>query len=295
MSSPFSIFKRGKSSGIFIQKNYWFEELTDEITIHSVNEISRHLGYQPIEVHSFWNTSKCKSKLIEFVVVELFTDNIVYVQTRSHPKKLKSEDVQKFMSNFVWEEEYDAINIRDVLQEGVDHESLTIEFLSRVLKLHNTEVNGTFKSEQLGFYLTFTNGVLSSFELDNDLGAWARHFKSISPELVKQYALNSKDHWGEDYDHIFDEINIQFEALANTPKGFLNEYLELHREPKYNTVNFLMLLVCHYDQSIDLENFRILNKGRFMEVKTLSGTMLALGNFIYEFDKRGELKTFRRK
>jgi hypothetical protein len=32
-----------------------------------------------------------------------------------------------------------------------------------------------------------------------------------------------------------------------------------------------------------------------MEVKTLSGTMLALGNFIYEFDKRGELKTFRRK
>lgn len=289
-----SFINSKRSSGLFVQNDYWFEEVKDKIDELSVNGICKHLGYKPIETHALLNFNN-KSKIIEYVVVELFTTNIIYVSTQKYPKKLTSEEVKNFMSQFIWEEEYNAVSIEGTLKEGIESKSLTFEFLSRVLDLEETESTGTFKAEKIGFLLTFKKGVLSGFKLDNQLSARTRSFKSHNPELVKQYAQNAKYHWGEDYDRIFDEVNMQFEALVNTPDGFSNEYIELHREPKYNTINFLMLLVCHYEQSIDLDNFRVFNKGRYLESKTANSTVLTLGNFVYEFSQYGQLQSCKQR
>lgn len=95
---------------------------------------------------------------------------------------------------------------------------------------------------------------------------------------------------------IFDEVNIQFESLANIPEGVNNKFIDLHRE-KYGTINFFMLLVCHYGQKVNLEQFETLNKGRFQEIQSINkGIKIhSLGNFLYEFDENGILVNFKRK
>lgn len=294
MKNFLSFLKTKKSSGIFVPYGREYIELKDEIKDNSINGITRHLGYKPIEAYTYFGDFNPES-IVRHVVLEIFTENIIFVLTKDNISKLDSEKVKEFMKKFKPEEEYGIINIKDILLDGIEEKSFEIGFLSRVLNLENPAQNGIYRVEKLGVNLSFAEGILVSFKLDNELGEWARHFKSINPELVANYARVAKIFWGEDYDKIFDEVNLQFEALANTPEGVKNKFIDLHRE-KYGTINFFMLIVCHYGQKVNLEQFETINKGRFKVVSSSNENIeiRSLGNFFYEFDENGILMTIGR-
>lgn len=289
MKNWLSSFNTKKSSGIFIPNGQGFIELKDEITTKSINEITRYLGYETIEAHVYWGDFDHKS-IIKQIVLEVFTERIIFVLTQNSIKNLDSKEVVKFMKNFNAEEEYDIINIKDILLEGIEEKTLKLEFLSRVLNFEIESQNGIYWIEKFGINLSFIDGILASFQLDNDLGEWARHFKSINSELVADYARVAKIFWEDNYDMIFDEVNLQFEALANIPNGITNEFIPLHRN-EYGTIDFFMLTVCHYGKKVNLDQFEIINKGRFRGITSLKQNVetRSLGKFNYEFDERGIL------
>ena len=89
---------------------------------------------------------------------------------------------------------------------------------------------------------------------------------------------------------IFNEVNIQSEAFANTPRGYRNEFIKFHRG-ELNTINFLMLLVCHYKQKINICQFENYNHGRYIKIndKISNFNIYKLGGFMYYFDSNGNL------
>jgi len=294
MKNWLSFLKSKKSSGIFIPNGNKYIELTDEISKRSINEITKYLGYEPIEAHTYFGDFNPKS-IVQQVVLEGFTENIIFVIAKDSIKSLAPKEVVKFMRNFKPEEEYDMINIKDVLLEGIEEKNLKLEFLSRVLNFDIDSQNGIYWIQKLGVKLSFIDGVLAGFQLDNELREWARHFQNINPDLVADYARVSKMFWGDDYDMIFDEVNLQFEALANIPEGLNNKFIPLHKN-KYGTIDLFMLIVCHYGQRVNLDQFETLNKGRYVKIISLSQNtkIRSMGNFKYEFDESGILINVKR-
>jgi hypothetical protein len=279
----FSIFRKKKFYGYYVKSENGFKLLNQN---GSINEISEYLGFLPFQIHSYHNPKKrCH---IEAVGFEVFTENIVFVLVNDISKKVTNKRVGLFLKDFKFEEEYDSIFVRDFLLEGIANKTLDIDFMSRVLKLPNQNPNEEFHVRKLGVKLFFVNGFLASFKLTNDLEEWARYFKTINKELIANYAKVAKKYWNDNYEMIFNEVNTQSEALANTPSGYRNEYTSLHKG-EFNTVNFLMLLVCHYGQRINEFAFLQLNHGRYELEKDDYFKVYRLGSFLHYFDKMGVL------
>jgi len=74
------------------------------------------------------------------------------------------------------------------------------------------------------------------------------------------------------------------------PDGYLNKYIPLHKVEN-NTVNFYMLMVCHYNREITLDEFKQINHGWYRQVESLNANDIKykLGNFEYEFAPDGSL------
>lgn len=279
----FSIFKRKKIYGCFVNSENEFKLLDHA---GSINEISSYLGYSPFHVHSYFGF-KNKSN-IEAVIFEVFTENVVFILVKDISKKVTNKRLKSFLKDFKFEDEYDSIFIRDHLLEGIANKALDINFMSRILDLPNKNPNEEFIVNKLGVKLFFVNGFLTSFKLTNDLEEWARYFKGVNKELIANYAKVAKKYWNDDYEMIFNEVNTQSDALASTPKGVRNEYVSLHKG-ECNTVNFLMLLVCHYGQTINEAAFLQLNHGRYELIENNYLKVYKLGHFLHYFDKMGKI------
>lgn len=284
-----TIFKNKKNYGVFIKTQHGFEPLEDKVATLSVNDISTHLGYNPFHLHSYHGRFN-RRKNIQLVVFEVFTDNVVFVLVDNKNKKTTEKALQEFLKDFRYDEEYDSIFIRDYLLEGIENKLLTIDFFSKVLGLKINNSNDEILAEKLDVKLFFVNGYLASFKLTNDLEEWARHLKKHNKDIIANYANVAKKYWGNDYNMIFNEVNIQSEAFANTPSGYRNEFISLHRG-ELNTINFLMLLVCHYKQKINQHQFEDYNHGRYIKIndKISDFNIYRLGRFIYYFDIVGNL------
>ena len=291
-----AIFKKKKSYGAYLKSKNGFEPLKDKIAKLSINDISSHLGYDSFHIHTFHNSYKKRSN-IDIVAFEVFTNNVVFMLVKDKFKKPTDRALRKFLRNFKYSEEYDSIFIRDYLLEGIANKSLNIEFLSKVLNIPKDNPNAEILVKKLDVKLFFVNGYLASFKLTNDLEEWARHLKNINKDIIANYARLSKKYWIDDYEMIFNEVNIQSEAFANTPSGYKNEFINLHRG-EFNTINFLMLLVCHYNQKLTEYQFQNCNHGRCVKVNNInSGNQIyEFGKFNYYFDKEGNLlKTEQKK
>lgn len=268
-----------KSTGIFVPQEGGYQELTDTIENTSILGVSTHLGYHPDQIHVY-HTDYDENDDIINVIFEVFTNKIIYVLAKTSCLKVSSRDVSHRLRSYDWAEQYDSYTVRDILEKGVANKSLSIEFLSGVLPISDPEPNGIFPVEKIGFYLYFNEGYLTDFQSLDGLGTWAKYFQQLNPRTITLQEAYAKKYWGNNLSQVIKEVNAQCDALANVPEIFKNQYAALHTT-EIGTINFVMLLVCHYKRAIGLKEFTELNHGRYQQI---TPTIYSLGRFIYEFD-----------
>lgn len=275
--------KRGLN---FVPRGSEFLPLLEFPERYSINDILHYLGYHPDQTHPF-GFGLSKDTVIQLVVFEMFSDNIIFLITKSPQKKISKAQVDDFLHSFSLKKEYNSLTIQDALLEGIKNKSLTKDFLSKVLKFEMEEGKGKVYVEEIEFELYFYDGILRSFKDSNGLSEWTKYFKQIDKELVANYSREAYHFWEGDLEKTIEEVNIQCKAMADLPQGLHNEHIELHRSP-FNNVNCYMLLVCYHRKAITLEEFKRVNHRRFKELKNFApsqGTTFQLGNFVHFFDE----------
>ena len=284
----FSLFSKPKSTGIFVPDRTGFKELTEEIKDRSINGMAKHLDYNQDQFYAYFGDFD-QTYPVQHVIVEIFTKNIIYVLTGPTVLSVTKNQVDFFLRDFNLTEIFDSISTRDILVEGIKNKTLRIEFLSRVLDIKNPELNGIFNADSIGLYLYFNDGFLTDFQSSDGLNEWAKQWKSINPEFISRYESLARHYLGNDTRKIINEINLQAEAYANIPDAMRNQFIHLH-EGEFDTINFYMLMVCHYKHNIKLDEFQELNHGRFTELTSLKSDVkkYSLGNFTYEFAVNGD-------
>ncbi|NOS94057.1 MAG: hypothetical protein HOP30_19240 [Cyclobacteriaceae bacterium] len=284
----FNLFNKRESSGFFIPEKNGFREFTGNLEDGSFNGMSRHLGYHPDHVHIYFGDFNSEFE-IQQVAFEIFTDNIIFIYTKKTVREISDKKLKFFLRDYKIQTEYDSIVSEGLLRTGIENKSMSFAFLKKVLGLKtDLDEGGIVFSERLGLYLYFSGGILVDLGTADGLNEWAKHIRNINPELFGAYLEVAKKYWGNKIGMVQDEINIQAEAFANTPHGFNNQFLELHRV-ELGTVNFLMLLVCHYGQKITEEQFTKINVGRYSLLDVDTNATYRYKDFILTFGLNGEL------
>jgi len=285
-----NFFNKKTSSGYFGPYNNGFIELNPPVNA-SLNEVTIHCGYNPDQAYTYFGESLSLENDIHAVVFEIFTENIIYIATKTSVLSLPFSKVSKFLSHFRFNSEYNDYTIQDLLKTGIANKTLTSEFLAKVLETPDIEANGIFHVGCLGLYLYFNDGYLTDFQPSDGLNSWAKEFKKLNPSLINAYETVARKYWGNDIPKIVNEINVQCEALASTPEFVKNQYVSLHKGEQ-NTINYKMLMVCHYNEQLSLDEFIDINHGRAkkLESRIETGTVkYVLGQYLYEFSCEGVL------
>ena len=273
-----------KSTGIFVPNGIGYKEFTDDIETKSVNGISKHLGYNPIQVYScFGHKNYSEDNVIFSVVFEIFTENILFVATNDTISTLSNDMVDTYLKECDLNKIY-RDDVFDIFTNGIEEKCLSIKFLARVLNINDPKSNGRYLIEKFGYYLKFNDGYLTSFESADGLNKWAKEYKTESPEsfsrckrFAQAFLTNS--------DEITNELNTQAEARVNIPinNDDFQKYALLHRT-SYGTINNFNLLICHHGKKVTLDEFLQINKGRYQELNSNStDRRFKVNHFIYEF------------
>jgi hypothetical protein len=281
---------------IFVPEKLGFVELVEYPP--SFDGLYRQLGYHRDQLHPYIMGYEGKNYDFEIheVMVEIFTKNIVLVNTGKKVTKIDKEQVNYFLRDFDYDVEYHPCNIPSILETGIQSKSLSIEYLTRILNLVNSEPNGVAFAKALGLNLYFNNGILVNFQPPESFNMKAWEWKQLAPDTFLKYENEARLYWGNNRNKIINELNIQAEALDKVPDGVKNKFVDFHRT-KFRLINFLMLLVCHYNYKITLPEFLEINHGRYEEVNQSFSyrsdiKKYRLGLFTYEFLTDGILHNF---
>jgi len=286
----FNFFKKHKSSGLFIPSGDDYKEVTDKIENASLNGISEHLGYHSDQLHFHFGKNDINND-IQQVAFEIFTDKIVFILTKDTVNRVDKKKLKDFSSNYNKNEEFDSIRVRDILKDGIENKSLTIAFLSKVLGLNsNDDGGGILFSEKLGLYLYFADNYLVDFQSADGLNEWAKFLRDLNQNLFDSYVKVARKYWGDNLKMIENEVNIQGESLSSAPDALKNKFVQKHNA-ELGTVNFFMLLVCHYGQQINEDTFKTINHGRYTYLEDRADVVkkYKYNSFILHFSGSGEL------
>ncbi|MRG47476.1 hypothetical protein GFS24_20310 [Chitinophaga sp. SYP-B3965] len=287
--------KGEKRSGIFVPTESGFQEFKGDIENESINGIIEHLGYHRTQVHVLFGDYE--SRKIINIIVKIFTKEIVFIMAGNRCNAITTKMLDSFWSQEQVSEIYDSSNISTILDEGILARALDIDYLSQVLQIPAPVSDGMIYVSDFELYLFFLDGILVNYSSSNGLNQWAQRWKELNIDLFNSYLKVAQSHWGNNPRKILDEMNFQADAWANTPNSFSNEFTHLHQQ-EYNTINFFMLLVCHYGKSITLDEFLEINHGRYwlsneLKGKNMGERYFVVGNFEYEFSPNGELLNHR--
>jgi len=286
----FNLFKKKQSSGVFIPDGNDFKEVADKIEDASLNGISIHLGYHPDQLHFYYGQFNMEFDIHQ-VAFEFLTDNVAFVLTKKTVDKVDKKKLQYFLKDFKTSEEFDSVTIRDTLQSGVENKSLKKDFLTKVLGLEKDESDGgVLFSDRIGMYLYFSNGYLTDFQSADGLNEWTKYLRELNETLFNSYVKVAQKYWGDNRKMVENEINIQGQSLASTPHALKNEFVDRHRV-EFGTINFFMLLVCHYNQDINEDTFKLINHERYKQLDS-DGDVIKkyrYNDFILSFSDSGQL------
>lgn len=286
-----SYFNKRTSSGVFVQSAGKYIEYKGELGDGSINGITQSLGYHPDQLYSPRIPFGPKEPIIG-IFYEIFSRNIAFILCDRKLTFITEKDIKKYLGDFSVRKHFTGLEITNTLTDGVDHNSLSVGFLAKVLSLKNTSRNGVFYSEKISSYLYFTDGLLSDFQFNDGLFHWAKHLQAVNPTVYNWIAETAHRYWSEDDFQAKREINIQCEAWSCIPNAFGNEFLNLHRTEN-GGANLHMIRVCHYDYPINLNQFKEINHRRYIVVTQdvdSNYTVLRCGLFLYLFDlNSGEL------
>lgn len=290
MWKPFRITPTHSHSTVFrLTPSGLFVPLPDEVVKLSANDIVRHLNYHPDQVHTMFGDFEAEDT-VKHVVVEIFTSNIVFVMTKPL-KKLGWRDVNQFLNKHDIKSIFRDYTVEDILKTGIENQSLDITFLSRVLNIKKPALWGIFSVPSIGYDLFFNGGILEHFTPLDGLNCWAKMWKEINPQLAKDYFDQAAKYWGNDNVNALLEVNMQANAFASTPNGVKNAFTYLH-QTEYGLIDYAILVLTHYDISMTLDDFKIVNRGRYEEVtKDSDNNQLSyyqVGYYVYKFNKEGE-------
>jgi hypothetical protein len=288
-----SIFGR-TSTGVFIpSENGGYDEAVGAPENASLNALMWHFGYDTSQVEIVFTTDR-KSK-VSNIALEVFTRNVVFVQTDKKTTFITERDIKKVLGDFSVTKHYESMKIKDVLEAGIEAESMSVEFLSKVLNMSNLSRNGMFYSNKIKTYLYFTNGILTNFQYDDGFSHWAKHLQKVNNTVYDRISKGAYKYRAGDDFQLQKEINVQCEAWGAIPAAFGNEFIPLHTY-EYGWVNLHMIRVTHYGYPITLKGFQELNLGRY---EVISGddtgdVVLRLNRFDYRFANDGQLIDFKR-
>jgi len=285
-----SFFKSKKSTGIFIPDGLNYKELTTYSGNGSINDIAKYLGYEESQTHTYFGDFD-ESNDIRFIILKVFTRDIVFIGTKDTVLTLSKYKVDYFLRDLDLLSEFDSVSVKAILEKGIEEKSLPIKFLSDIFKIQNPDLNGTFFVKEIDLFLHFSEGFLVDFQSSNGLNDWANYFMNINPVIISTYEKVAKLYWGNNIGKVLNEINIQADALSVTPEGMKNEYIPLHTT-EFGTINFAMLMVCHYNKPITFEEFMEINHGRVKEINQNEQDDIKtykVDNFAYDFLSGGSL------
>lgn len=251
----------------------------NELEKGSINDCIEKLGFPTNHIYTIHSFDSDKISVLGF---KTLTKSLEFVLAENK-SKISFTDVSKAVKGIDWEFEYSDLNIEDILQEGVDYENFDLDFVKSILNL-TKEDKDLYNSQKLGLYLQFENGILKAFtssEWENSSTKW---LKDINQPMVENMVREAKEFQRNEIEAM-EEVNRQTKALMNVPEAMKNEYLSLHENKKGN-FNFHNLVIAHYTQDCNQEDFLFMNKGRFKKVDERT---FEVGKFKYEFGSNKEL------
>lgn len=283
----FSKKNNENKTGIFEIKDGNLLELEVTPGNGSINSIIEYFGYATNLVHIVHTFD---SKKLECLGFKVLSKKLVFALSKSKKTNISYSDVLKEVNNIDWDFEYSSLNVEDILNEAVDSENMNLDFFKSVLSdLHLVE-SSTYKSEKLGLYFYFENDILKSFNssgFDNSATKW---LKNLNPTMFEQMLKEAITYHDSELDAM-EEVNKLSESILNIPHAAKNEFIELHKKSNGN-VNFYNLLIAHYTQDCDLEEFLFMNKGRYTKLRE---NEFEVGKFIYEFSESNQLTNVLKK
>ena len=288
------VFASVSASGfkVFVPIANSYEQIDIDFEGKSINEICDYLGYNKDQFYSYTDFHGENIKIIA-VIFKVFTDEIICVLTEDTVQSLYKGNVERYLMNFNLKDDFDSYDIESTLEDGVKNRSLSKEFLSDIFNQSDSLGKNSFIAEEIGYELYFKNGMLIEYRPSDGLNKWAKGWKNEVPgRYRKYYAIAAR--YNNDEKDILNEINIQADAFSRIPNGVRNEYIKFHTNSD-GTVNYKMLMVAHYNEKINLREFKNINKGRyelsseFNNQDNYTRTTFRVNNGLYTFDEKGKL------
>lgn len=277
----FSERNSDSKTGIFKNEGINLIELDETPGNGSINSIIESLGYPKNLIHIVHTFD---SKKIECLGLKILSKELVFALTRDKKTNLSYSDVLKEMNQIDWDFEYSSLNIEDILNDGIDLENITLEFLKSVINDLSYENQQTYQSKKLGLYFSFENDILKAFTStgwDNSATKW---LKNLNPYMYEQMIKEASLYHDNEIDAM-EEVNKHCKSLLGIPQAMQNEFIELHTKQNGN-INLYNLLITHYSQNCNLDEFQFMNKGRYSKV---GRSNFAVGKFVYEFGDSNQL------
>lgn len=275
----------------FVPKENGYVPVEIKVEIKSINNICKFLGYNSEEFYTY-NDFDLKDSKVFIVIFKSFSDKIICVLTEDNIESITQKDVDNYLVNFNLKDDFDSYNIESTLEDGVKNKSLSKEFLSEVFNKPLSKDN-SFITMEIGYELHFKNDLLSAYNPSDGLNKWAKSWKNEMPERYRKYYNEASRYQTNEMD-ILQELNTQADAFANIPNGVQNEYIKFHTNDN-GTVNYKMLLVAHYNETMNLNEFKMINKGRyelsneFNNQDNYKRTTFRVNKGLYTFDQNGKL------
>jgi len=272
-------------TGIYVFDNSNLVELEETLGNGSINSIIESIGFSTTQVHTVFTFN---SKKIEILGFKVFSKEVLFALAKKD-RKISIEDISREKKQIDWQFEYSSLNVEDILNEGIDAQNLSFDFLNSVLELTQEDIN-LFKSKEFDLYLQFKNNFLQAFtssEWENSSSKW---LKGLNEKMFLKMVEEAKTYHDNSIDTM-DEVNNQANSLLGIPQAMNNEFIFLHKKANGN-INFYNLLITHYTQACELGDFIFMNKGRCKKINELS---YEIGSFIYEFNDLNKLEKIGRR
>jgi hypothetical protein len=249
----------------------------------SMNAICLDLGYHPDQIHIAMTFD---SKITSNIGVKIFTKDPVFVMTEDKVKNINLKIVHSELNKIDWDFEYSSSNIENILEQGIENQTLTYDYLNSVISL-SSKGDEIYLAKELDLYLQFENNTLISFASTDGLSAASKWLKSVNYDIFENMLREAQSYHNSNEDAI-EEINCQCAALRAIPDAINNEFIDNHINA-FGNYNFYNLYATHYasESEITKEEFLLVNKGRIIE---LTDYKFIVDGFSYQFDENDLLE-----
>lgn len=249
----------------------------------SMNAICLDLGYHPDQIHIAMTFD---SKITSNIGVKIFTKDPVFVMTEDKVKDINLKTVHSELNKIDWDFEYSSSNIEDTLEQGIENQTLTYDYLNSVISL-SSKGDEIYLAKELDLYLQFENNTLVSFTSTDGLSAASKWLKSVNYDIFENMLREAQSYHSSNEDAI-EEINCQCAALRAIPDAINNEFIDNHINA-FGNYNFYNLYAAHYasESEITKREFLLVNKERIIE---LTDYKFIVDGFSYQFDENDLLE-----